>query len=256
MRLILILMLLYVEAALALQASMWTEEQSKTICALALRRLYGDTLSVVGFMGKQPHENNTVLIGLVANDNRIKHKGQQVTVGCIYKQDGSLVTMFFNSQIPNWIAPNRRQAQSATTEQARQKPVKTEPITLKVSLGYMEYEIWDVAWLERIPRSYGDLFPNAMYLVVDLSVTNTDKSSSTVPPFRLIDSRGAEYDTTSDSYYLERDFSVLEKLNPDVTKRGTILFDVPRRADYKLRLSGGILSGKSTLVEIQPRELP
>jgi hypothetical protein len=85
---------------------------------------------------------------------------------------------------------------------------------------------------------------------------NTDKSSSNIPPFKLIDSRGAEYDTTSDSFYLQRDFSVLEKLNPDVTKRGTILFDVPRRTDYKLRLSGGILSGKSTLVEIQPRDLP
>ena len=109
MRFILILVLLYVEAAHALPPSMWTEEQAKTICALDVRRLYGDTLAVVSFMGKQPHEDNTTLVGLVASDSRTEYKRQQVVVGCIYKQDGSLITIFFNSKIANWTAPEKRQ---------------------------------------------------------------------------------------------------------------------------------------------------
>ena len=110
MRFILILVLLYVEAAHALPPSMWTEEQAKTICALDVRRLYGDTLAVVSFMGKQPHEDNTTLVGLVASDSRTEYKRQQVVVGCIYKQDGSLFTIFFNSKVANWIAPERAAA--------------------------------------------------------------------------------------------------------------------------------------------------
>ncbi|MFB3083715.1 MAG: hypothetical protein ACE1Z4_09720, partial [Gammaproteobacteria bacterium] len=105
--LIIFTLLLSVGAAHAQQASPWTENEARIICANDLRRDYGDTLSVSGFMGKQPHENNTTLVGLIARDNRTEYKGQQVVVGCIYKQDGSLVTVFFNTKIANWVAPKK-----------------------------------------------------------------------------------------------------------------------------------------------------
>ena len=108
MRFILILVLLYVEAAHALPPSMWTEEQAKTICALDVRRLYGDTLAVVSFMGKQPHEDNTTLVGLVTRDRRTEYEGQQVIVGCAYRQNGALSSIFFNSKIAGWKEPPSR----------------------------------------------------------------------------------------------------------------------------------------------------
>ena len=253
MRVTLILMLLYVEAAYALPPGQWTEDQAKTICAIDLRRLYGDTLAVVSLMGKQPHENNTVLVGLVASDGRTEYKGQQVVVGCIYKQDGSLVTIFFNSQILNWKTPKRQQAQSATIKKAPQKPAKSEPKTLEVNLGYLSYVIGGAAWLERLPEPYSNESPDAAFLVIVLSVTNNDNTSSNIPPFQLIDSRGAEYDTSSKSWRLKRSIRALESLNPGVTKKGVILFDIPKRTDYKLKLSGGYLSGESKVVDIHLR---
>ena len=105
-------LLLFVGAAHALPFSEWTDNQAAGKCRGDLRRAYGDTLSVVSFMGKQPHEDNTTLVGLVASDGRTEFKGQQVVVGCIYKQDASLVTIFFNSKIANWIAPKRATALS------------------------------------------------------------------------------------------------------------------------------------------------
>ena len=107
MRFLTIPILLFVGAAHA-QPGAWTENEARAFCANDLRRQYGDALTVVSFMGKQPHENNTTLVGLVAIDNRIEHKGQQVTVGCIYYPDGSLFTIFFNSKIANWTAPKKR----------------------------------------------------------------------------------------------------------------------------------------------------
>jgi len=100
-------LLLFVGAAHALPFSEWTDNQAAGKCTGDLRRAYGDTLSVVSFMGKQPHEDNTTLVGLVASDGRTEYRGQQVVVGCIYKQDASLITIFFNSKIANWTAPKK-----------------------------------------------------------------------------------------------------------------------------------------------------
>ena len=107
--LIIFTLLLFVGAAHAQQASSWTKTKATTTCAHDLRRLYGDTLAVSGFMGIQSHENDTTLVGLAASDNRTEYKGRQVAVGCIYKQDGSLVTVFFNAKIANWVAPRSSQ---------------------------------------------------------------------------------------------------------------------------------------------------
>ena len=164
-----------------------------------------------------------------------------------------LATMFFKSKITNWIAPSKLVRQSASKEEAPPKPAKAEPKTLKISLGYMSYVIYEAVWLERLPYPYNDELPDAAFLVVELSVTNIDDSSSTIPPFQLVDSRGAEFDTSYKAWRLKRALGTLESLNPGVTKRGTILFDLPRKSDYKLKLSGGILSGKSTMVEIHLR---
>ncbi len=106
--LIIFTLLLFVGAAHAQQASTWTETKATATCARALHRLYGDTLAVSGFMGKQPHENNTTLVGLVASDSRAEYKGQQVVVGCIYTDYGALITIFFNTKIVNWTAPKQR----------------------------------------------------------------------------------------------------------------------------------------------------
>ena len=106
MRFLIIFMLLFVGVAHG-QPSTWTENKATTTCTHDLRWLYGDTLVVVSFMGKQPHENDATLVGLVTSDSRAEYNGQQVVVGCIYKQDGSLVTVFFNSKIANWTAPKK-----------------------------------------------------------------------------------------------------------------------------------------------------
>lgn len=129
--LIIFTLLLFVGAAHAVEFSEWTDDQAAGKCARDLRRAYGDALSVVSVMGKQPHENDTTLVGLVASDGRTGYKGQQVVVGCIYKQDASLFTIFFNSKIANWPTPERTMAPSKQVEAPAKRPSPPNSHTIK-----------------------------------------------------------------------------------------------------------------------------
>jgi hypothetical protein len=83
-----------------------------------------------------------------------------------------------------------------------------------------------------------------------LSVRNDDKKPRNIPPFKLIDNRGAEYQTSSKAWGVEDNIGVIESLNPSVTKNGLIVFDVPKSRSYKLKVSGGYWSKEDALIEI------
>jgi hypothetical protein len=44
----------------------------------------------------------------------------------------------------------------------------------------------------------------------------------------------------------------LESLNPDVSKKGAIVFDVPMTHKYMLKVSGGYWSTDNALIELSP----
>jgi hypothetical protein len=83
-----------------------------------------------------------------------------------------------------------------------------------------------------------------------LSVRNDDKKPRNIPPFKLIDNAGAEYQTSSKAWRVEDNIGVIESLNPSVTKNGLIVFDVPKSCSYKLKVSEGYWSKEDALIEI------
>jgi len=91
--------------------------------------------------------------------------------------------------------------------------------------------------------------PDAVFLVVDLAIRNNDKTSSTLPPLKLVDTEGREYDESSKAWAQQNNFGVLKSLNPSVVSRGYAVFDVPK-GQYKLQVSGGFTSGDRTLIEL------
>ena len=92
--------------------------------------------------------------------------------------------------------------------------------------------------------------PDATYLFVDLTVRNDDKQARTIAPFKLVDENGAEYETSSKAWSVKGGIGVLHSLNPAVSKRGYIVFDVPRGKHYKLKISGGYWSNDEALVDL------
>ena len=123
-----------------------------------------------------------------------------------------------------------------------------------VHIGYTAYVVWRSWWSSKLSdNQFLDAKPNAMFLFIELTVRNDDKQARTIPPFKLIDENGAEYETDSKGWAVEGSLGILDSLNPEVKKQGFIVFDVPQNHSYKLKVSGGYWSGKTGLIEISPK---
>lgn len=124
-----------------------------------------------------------------------------------------------------------------------------------VNIGYTSYAVWRSWWSNRLSNNqFLDQRPNAMYLFVDLTVRNDDKKARTVPPFKLVDEKGAEYEDSSNGWAVDGSIGIIESLNPSVSKQGFVIFDVPKERKYRLKLSGGYWSGEDAYVQLNPKQ--
>ncbi len=147
-----------------------------------------------------------------------------------------------------------RSSSSVTPKSKPQLEAKTYKEGETVSVGYMSYAVWRSWWSSHLSSNqFIDHPPNAMYLFVNLTVRNDDKKARTVPPFKLIDENGAEYDVSSRGWLVEGSIGLTETLNPSVNKQGSIVFDVPNDRDYRIKLSGGYWSAENAYVQINPK---
>ncbi len=122
-----------------------------------------------------------------------------------------------------------------------------------VSIGYTSYRVLKSEWTSRLSHSRPpDQKPNAMFLLIELTVRNGDSKPRSIPPFRLIDQNGAEYETSSKSVYIEDSIDILDSLNPGVQKHGFIVFDIPKGHHYNLKVSGGYWSDEYAIIMLSP----
>ncbi len=136
-----------------------------------------------------------------------------------------------------WLA-----AQSATA------PTPRRGLGDTVHVGYWSYVITDAHWQNSLGSVYLHKQADAYFLVIGINARNDDDKASIRPLFKLVDAAGREYDESSNEVYLD-DFDVLKQVNPTVTTRGHVAFDVPR-GQYRLKVSGGFESSESTFVDL------
>ncbi len=121
----------------------------------------------------------------------------------------------------------------------------------RFSVGYWSYVCNDAYWTPFIGFDvYSMERANADFVVVNITAQNNDTSASTLPSFHLMDLEGRMYDESSAATLNKGFFSVLEQLNPGVSKRGNVAFDVPPGRQYYLIVSGGIESDKQASVTL------
>ena len=77
-----------------------------------------------------------------------------------------------------------------------------------------------------------------------------------VPPFKLVDEDGAEYDSSAGGTMIKNPIGVLQSLNPSVTKQDLVVFDVPQNHQYRLKVSGGYWSAEDGFIRIDPGSPP
>ncbi|MEW6234703.1 MAG: DUF4352 domain-containing protein [Candidatus Omnitrophota bacterium] len=121
-------------------------------------------------------------------------------------------------------------------------------------IGYMSYYVYRSWWSNRISNNpYLNVKPNAVYLFVEISIRNDDLKARSIPPFNLVDERGAEYEMSHRGMGDNFITTVFESLNPGVARRGFLLFDIPQQNRYRIKVSGGFWSGVDTYIELSPK---
>lgn len=118
-------------------------------------------------------------------------------------------------------------------------------------VGYWAYRCNAASWKTSIGSDYLRQYPDAEFLVIDLSVLNNDKTASILPPLKLVDVEGRQYEESSKGMLIENSFGVLKSLNPGVSSHGYVVFDVPPGRAYALQVSGGLGSGEMESVDLQ-----
>ncbi len=120
-------------------------------------------------------------------------------------------------------------------------------------VGYTSYLVTKSWWSDKLSNNeFLDQKPDAAFLFVELVVRNDDIKARVVPPFKLVDQIGSEYEASSKSWAVEGALGIIESLNPSVQKQGFVVFDVPRDRKYKLKLSGGYWSSEEEFVLLTP----
>jgi hypothetical protein len=142
-----------------------------------------------------------------------------------------------------------RKADADAAAAARSKYEKKMGETLHV--GYTAYCAWSAKWSDHISdNQFLDKRANANWLVINMTVRNDDKQARTVPPITLVDEQGREYEASAEAMMTDDAIGVLQDLNPDVSKQGNVVFDVPKGRTYRLKLSGGYWSTDTGFIDL------
>jgi hypothetical protein len=154
------------------------------------------------------------------------------------------------------VPPGAGEGQKLDAKEA-EKTTKLFKMGETALVGYFAYEVTRAWWMAG-DRDCDDHFlkrnPDHSFLFVELYVVNAAKTPSVLPPFRLVNKDGYEYDPAEGSRLAKDAFGILESLNPLTPKRGVVVFDwqLSEVEGAKLKVSGGFLSLARGLIEIKP----
>jgi len=118
-----------------------------------------------------------------------------------------------------------------------------------VSVGYWSYRVNDAKWADTVGPEMMRQNADAKFLILSMSVRNNDKTASALPPVKLVDAQGREFEESSAAMMLENAFGPLKQVNPTVQSNGLVLFDVPP-GHYWVVVSGGFASPQTARIEL------
>ena len=119
----------------------------------------------------------------------------------------------------------------------------------------LSYAVALSAWSNSISKnSIINVPPRASYLIVGIVVINVNREAYLLPPLHLVDENGTEYSPSPHSLRMENALGPVENLNPEVPVTGLLLFDVPRKHTYRLKVRAGLWSTEHAYILLEPDE--
>jgi hypothetical protein len=119
------------------------------------------------------------------------------------------------------------------------------------SLGYWTYRCDSTGWSSLLGNGSSEMGrPDGAFAVIYLMMQNDDQSSSIIPPLRLVDSDGKEYEPTPKAVLQKDALDLVNQLDAHALASGSVIFDVPPGRRYFLKVSGGLMSSEEGLIDL------
>ena len=142
---------------------------------------------------------------------------------------------------------------SKDTTQTKSEEEKVEEPTIgqTVKVGNFAYQVNDFSFKKNVGSEFLRETADGIYLLIDLALMNIDDEAHTLDGalFSVTDLEGREYEHSIDgSTALEMSgykTLFLKQCQPNVTTRGVLIFEVPKKDKYYLHLTGGAWSTKT-----------
>ncbi len=136
----------------------------------------------------------------------------------------------------------------------------TSPTLKKIGeqaeVGNFSYVVNNAKFFSEIGGEFDRKKADGVFLVISITFRNNDKEEHTLDNalFKLTDEKGTEYESSTDGETaLEmsgKETLFLKQCNPNITKSGLLVFEVPHTGIYTLHLSGGFWNGNEAVVKV------
>lgn len=141
-----------------------------------------------------------------------------------------------------------------------QEQVKTYSLGDIIQAGDFKWKITKVSTTKEIGQDIAGSFfgvkADGIFVILDVEVENTANSAKylTDSYIKLVDSQGREFSpNTVAAIYLKPEGSALvfEQVNPGITKKGKIVYDVPENVkSFNVKITSSLLSSEVYNIEI------
>jgi len=151
----------------------------------------------------------------------------------------------FKKNLKEIVEKTRQKLDSIQKSESSQKKVREFYMHQRILVDELVYTVHEMKW-DKGPLN--GQYPRQTFLIIKIEIQNEDKRPRTIPSFLIIDDNGAEYEKYDKSWLIKGTIGDLERLNPNATKHGLIIFDVSEWGTYKLKISGDFFSTNYALI--------
>lgn len=147
--------------------------------------------------------------------------------------------------------------QQEAKKEEKKEQVKVYKVGDVVPVEKFEYKVNSIKTAKKIGNEFMNKTTNGQFLIINVTIKNNDKEARIIDTslFKIIDSQGREFEPLADGdvYVNENTSFFLEEVNPNLSRTGNIVFEMPKDAKgLKLEVNSGVglAAGVTALIDL------
>lgn len=147
--------------------------------------------------------------------------------------------------------------QQEAKKEEKKEQVKEYKVGDVVPVEKFEYKVNSIKTAKKIGNEFMNKTTNGQFLIINVTIKNNDKEARIIDTslFKIIDSQGREFEPLADGdVYVNVNTSFfLEEVNPNLSRTGNIVFEMPKDAKgLKLEVNSGVgfAAGTTALINL------